>query len=218
MHYLEYQRKSRVYKFRNWHWSCGHGWLTLLLAFLSAPCRMNRSKIRCWSALAAWCRTVSPSLDMSISSHHESVIGIDNLYSGPMQRTCLFLWYRKVNSFSTTRRYRHNVKDGAWIPHYDHHLSIQSRARTHKGMPHKGTPKTTCTGPFSNTAEQACKINIQTPKGQLFALGDGHGLLQIARAKNGSTYIYLGGPLGLHNPNQTSTMNKQRKDYQNPFT
>ena len=39
-----------------------------------------------------------------------------------------------------------SVKDGAWFPHHDRHLSIQSRAKTHKGMPSKGAPKATSTG------------------------------------------------------------------------
>ena len=68
-----------------------------------------------------------------------------------------------------------SVKVGAWIPLHDRHLSIQSHAEICKGMPPKGAPKSTSTGPSSDTVEHATiltgAVNIQSPKGPLFALG-----------------------------------------------
>lgn len=68
------------------------------------------------------------------------------------------------------------VKDSAWIPHHDLHLSIESQAKICKGMLPEGAPEATSIGPSSDTVEQAtnfiCTVNIQTPKGDLFALGE----------------------------------------------
>ena len=119
-----------------------------------------------------------------------------------------------------------SVKVGAWIPHHDRHLSIQSYAKICKGMPPKGAPKSTSTGSSSDTVEQATILigagNIQSPKGPLFALG-GLALLAASCQKPRMARLYiLGRPLRFHkvfwqsssrtiNFHMKFTMNKFRK-------
>ena len=126
-----------------------------------------------------------------------------------------------------------SVRVGAWIPHHDRHLSIQSQAEICNGMPPKGPPKSTSTGPSSDTIEQATiligTVNIQSPKGPLFALG-GLALLAASCQKPRMARPYiLGRPLLFHKVSWRSssrtikfhmkfTMNKFRKKCQKSLT
>ena len=81
-----------------------------------------------------------------------------------------------------------SVKDGAWIPYHDHHLSIQSHAEICKGMPPKAAPKRPPQAHPQTRVEQAtmftCTVNVHTPKDHLFALGGpSHRLMQVAKSQ-----------------------------------
>ena len=125
------------------------------------------------------------------------------------------------------------VKVGAWIPHHDRHSSVQSHTEICKGMPPKGAPKSTSRGPSSDTVEQATiltgAVNIQSPKGPLFALG-GLALLATSCQKPRMDCPYiLGHPLLFHKVSWRSssrtinfhmkfTMNKFEKKCQKRLT
>ena len=137
--------------------------------------------------------------------------------------SCKPLWREVGTSFSSFQvSLVHNVNVGAWIPYHDRHSSIQSHAKIHMGMPPKGASKMTSTGPSSDTVEQAtvftATVNIQGLKGHLFALGGLALLVASCKSKKWPAFIYLGAPLGIHNPNVKFTVNKQRNDYLNPIT
>ena len=68
------------------------------------------------------------------------------------------------------------------------------------------------------TAILTATVNIQGFKDELLVLG---GLALLAASYQSQEWlalIYLGAPLGLHNPNMKFTANQDREDYQNPFT
>ena len=114
------------------------------------------------------------------------------------------------------------VKVGAWIPRHYHHLLIQSHAKTGKGMPPKGAPKTISTGQSSDTVEQAttctATATIQGLKVEFLILEEMALLVASCEIQEWLAPMYLGAPLGLHNRNVKFIVNKHREDYQNPFT